>query len=113
MLHRSGNRSHAPLVPAAVSARIGTPVAIALAAATLLTSAMLCAPVWSAESETPITPAPPPVGMEGWRSEAPKGPALREDEPATGGGRTPEAGDADPPPQGGCPYRGRTLELIV
>lgn len=65
-------------------------------------------------------------GMAG--SQAPEGkvapppsattPPLREDEPGSKGGVAPGQPDSDegmqaPPFSGGCPYRGRKLELIV
>ncbi len=41
-------------------------------------------------------------------------PALREDEPSAGGFVEPDAEqEARPPFSGGCPYGGRSLELIV
>lgn len=90
------------------SLRIG-----AMAAASLLLSLLwMAAAAWGADNDVPM---PPPVpGIERSGPEAPGGPATRRDEPDLDEEIAPEAGEASPLPfQGGCPYRGRALELIV
>lgn len=94
----------------ALSFRSRAFVAAALMTALLWTSASARA----ADTDAPYAPPPPTAGMEPRGSNGPGGPAAREDEPALGEERSPGSGEVGPPPfQGGCPYRGRTLELIV
>ncbi|HRY07976.1 MAG TPA: hypothetical protein P5114_12715 [Hyphomicrobiaceae bacterium] len=97
------------------------PIAVArLRYGAIVTAAFLVSLLWLAIStkageNNALDAAPPPsAGMEPGNLNAPRGPAIREDEPTVDGEREPQADEVSPPPyQGGCPYRGRKLELIV
>lgn len=88
-----------------------------LAAATLLaaiaTVSFAASPAQAADGTNRLSPSPEMKGADPDQRRAT--PPLREDEPEDGGRRAPdESEEVRPPPySGGCPYRGKTLELIV
>lgn len=103
-----------------VRVRVGRTLVLPLRIHVLAAATLVVAQFWSAsyvaatDSEVPMASPPPAAGVEPGGGDAPGGAPMREDETNTGEERAPEAGDAGPQPfQGGCPYRGRSLELIV
>jgi hypothetical protein len=96
-------------------ARVASPRMRAFEAAALLATLFwIAACAWAADADAPVGSPSPGARMERGGTDLPSGPAMREDDPAMSDERTPDSGKADPPllPRG-CPYRGRTLELMV
>ena len=86
----------------------GTVLAVVLAAMLLLPDARLRA----AELDAPPAPQQQPDAG----SDRVSPPSMREDEPAPGNGdpkADSDTGASPPGYRGGCPYRGKSLELIV
>lgn len=77
----------------------------------LATAAEGITPAPQAPSATPQAPPPASGSGSGGTLNSEGAPQLREDEPAAG--ETEGEQEARPPFRGGCPYRGRSLELIV